>query len=148
MGLSLGAFKKNTLPLNQAKSRGSQNRHTRQKWDPLKQRAKRFDCDSSELWKRRQAEVTLAHLESLLLEKLANAEGDILDAPGTSNRRKPLDSLPFAERKMGMAQNCRTRVTQVLIIVSIYPGAVWVHLIEPQPFAERKICNCLFPCWF
>ena len=36
-------------------------------------------------------------------------------------------------RKMGVAQNSRARFAQVLVVGSIYPGAVLVHLFEPLP---------------
>ena len=35
---------------------------------------------------------------------------------------------------LGVAQNLRARVTQVLGFGSIYQGAILVHVFEPQPF--------------
>ena len=39
---------------------------------------------------------------------------------------------------LGVAQNQRTRVTQVLVFGSIYPGAM-VHVFKPQPFEWQKV---------
>ena len=44
------------------------------------------------------------------------------------------------ELDVGVAQNSKARVTQVLVFGSIYQGAILVHFCEPQPF---EVCTLL-----
>ena len=54
---------------------------------------------------------------------------------------------------MGVAQNSRATVTQVLVFGSIYQGAIcWYHFLEPQPYSGTMIykwvCVFFLPCQF
>ena len=50
-----------------------------------------------------------------------------------SFHKKPFVRMGFLS-ELGVAQNSRARVTQILVFGYIYQGSILVHLFEPQPY--------------
>ena len=80
------------------------------------------------------------------------------DVGKSSNRRTPQMAQPFScwfpfkptfktmETHVGVAQNLRAGVTQVLVFVSIQQSQTWVHFFEPQP-CQSWLAKCSLQKW-